>query len=334
MNFLKTNSILKQISTRAISKFIRPESTFVNPARNVNPAYEEALKIIDNYHNKCLENIKKLESQLKDCASSEERESIERQILVQSVESERHFNEVKWNARNRNFDLSKPVYRALKEEAFRKRPLEVVMQRAYQMFVIPDLIDPSKFESASAQLDLTFDSLQDDPIESGIIIQAEKVVNPPKINFIPFHTDSKLYTILLVDPDSPDQQSQSFKQKCHFAACNVPFDIYNNKYDPETMGEVAISYIPPHPEDGTKIHRYVYLVLKQGKNGNVQINPSDIPKTIETRSFCEKLDLSPVAVTFFRSEWDPSVDLIHTNILKETPPRFGSYAFPKKTPKN
>ncbi|OLY82082.1 Phosphatidylethanolamine-binding protein 1 [Smittium mucronatum] len=198
------------------------------------------------------------------------------------------------------------------------------MQRSYQMYIIPDVIDPKGFESFSTQLNLSFKGISENPIEPGARIEPESAKELPEISLLNFSETPKLYTIVMVDPDEPNQEIQSYAEQCHWAVCNVKFDIFNQKYSPESgNGETAIKYTPPHPAYGTKTHRYIFVALLQGENGTLKISPDEFLKFNGLRSFTKDHNLTPVGVSFFRSEWNQTVDKIYTDVLGVKPPRFG-----------
>ncbi|PVU88830.1 hypothetical protein BB559_004240 [Furculomyces boomerangus] len=319
--FARTNP--KCFANKISSIISKSNSTYTKPRIGVNPAYDEALKVIESFRSSKLNQIQEIEAQIKKEESLEKTNLLSNQKTELEVLADRYLGETKWNVRNDNYDLTKPVYRKILQEEFRKRPLEVIMQRSHQMFVIPDVIDPSLFPSASAQLNLTFDAVQSDPIAPGIRIEPQDAKELPKIQLMSFSEKPQLYTIVMVDPDVPNETEQTYTQTCHWATCNVPFDIYNQQFSPETMGDKALDYLPPHPPFGSKVHRYIFVALKQGENGDQKLSKEDFSRDFNLREFTLKHGLVPAGVSFFRSEWNATVDEFYQNVLGQKPPRYG-----------
>ncbi|OMH84271.1 39S ribosomal protein L38, mitochondrial [Zancudomyces culisetae] len=204
------------------------------------------------------------------------------------------------------------------------------MQRTYQMYVIPDLIDPKKFKQATTRLDIVIDGSNEGPIEPGTRVDPQAT----------FSETPKKYTILMVDPDEPSEELRSYKQKCHWAVCNATFDIYNNALSESSGAQELVPYVPPHPAYGSKTHRYVYIAFLQDneltastiEQLGARLLKSDIKEIegIDLRKISEEFGLLPVGVSFYRSEWNESVDSVYTDILGQDSPRFGAPLVPNK----
>lgn len=126
--------------------------------------------------------------------------------------------------------------------------------------------------------------------------------------------------------DVPDEERQTYQQQCLWLSTNVPLSttqpIVNG-------GDSILPYVPPHPQKGTKYHRYTILILEQ-HNGKIEV-PSVENKRFDTRSFVKQYQLSPRGISFFREVWNEDVSRIYADILKEREPVFGK---PPKASKN
>ncbi|KAJ1918935.1 mitochondrial 54S ribosomal protein YmL35 [Mycoemilia scoparia] len=229
--------------------------------------------------------------------------------------------EVLWNARNGKFDLNQPVYRHLKEKFWKQRPLDILMQRVTQMYVIPDAIDPKIFNIPSTCLDLTLKGWNEGkPIEPGAIVPPETALELPTMNLTAFHEDVRLYTIIMADLDHPNEETQSYQQQCHWMGCNIPISMHDGNIKAENA---VLPYIPPHPAKGTKRHRYVFLVMQQGEKGQVRLENVKLDRAVHLRTLASELSLRPVGVSFFRSEWNETVDEVYRQHLGLEPPVYG-----------
>lgn len=123
----------------------------------------------------------------------------------------------------------------------------------------------------------------------------------------------------MVDPDVPDQERQTYQQQCLWLAANVPLSATQSVVE---GGDAILPYVPPHPQKGTKYHRYTIVLLEQ-PNGKIDVPSSIESKRFDTRQFIQQHQLLPRGISFFREVWNQDVSRIYTDILKEREPVFG-----------
>ncbi|KAJ2697214.1 mitochondrial 54S ribosomal protein YmL35 [Coemansia sp. IMI 203386] len=310
----------------------RLQSTYTQPATGVNPAYDEALKVLDAYKTKKAAEAEAAAEGLK--RAQESGESAERITELKkkwfdlAVESEIRDPEVLWNARNGKFDLSRPVYQHLKEKAWLARPLEVLMQRLLQMFVLPDLLDPRVVGTPEAQLNIAMSG--ESAIEPGSIIDPSNAREQLDIELVTFHEDSRLHTLAMIDLDEPFEEQQTFREQFHWIVSNVPFSMNQIKAD-IGAGNVLLPYIPPHPAKGTPVHRYAVVALEQPENGQQRIDSADVSRDMVLRDFVAQHSLRTVGISFFRASWNESVDAVYREVLNLPPPSYGQMPIPDNT---
>jgi large subunit ribosomal protein L35 len=92
-----------------------------------------------------------------------------------------------------------------------------------------------------------------------------------------------------------------------------------------------VQYTPPHPQKGTKYHRYTTVILEQ-PNGKIELSPSIESKRFDTRQLIQQHQLVPRGISFFREVWDEDVSRIYTDILKEREPIYGKPPKAKRDP--
>jgi len=68
----------------------------------------------------------------------------------------------------------------------------------------------------------------------------------------------QLYTIIMCDPDAPSRESPKWRNFLHWCIVNIPGDEISK-------GAKVMDYMGPAPPRGTGLHRYVFLVYKQGQ---------------------------------------------------------------------
>ncbi|KAF9158329.1 hypothetical protein DFQ26_007749 [Actinomortierella ambigua] len=332
-----------------------PKLTYKAPATGVNRTYDEALKIIAEDKIKRLEEIKVLQAkigQLKQAAASQERdaeiEALEDRVYKQQVYAELNDPEVQWRFQHGvEVDMSKPVFRYMKNKQFVRERLPVIQQRVTQMFVTPDLLPPftpsmdvrldydllgssqitaSKSSSLLARVPMTAEQLEEGKyFETGSYLLPGQTLQQPKLDVGVFHPEQRLYTIVMVDPDVPDMDNQAYKQKLHWVMTNVPLSATQTLVDPSTAN-VILPYLPPHPHKGTKYHRYTVLVCEQPNKGQESISSEAVNISRDSTTFqslCSQLRLSTKGLTFFRQIWDKDVSKIYKEILQEDEPVFG-----------
>ncbi|KAJ2374807.1 mitochondrial 54S ribosomal protein YmL35 [Coemansia sp. RSA 2607] len=310
----------------------RLESTYVRPATGVNPTYDEALKVIDEYKTQIMAEADAAAKELKQAqdsgASGEKISELKKRWFDLAVESEIRDSEVLWNAKMGKFDLSRPVYQHLKQKEWLARPLEVLMQRLLQMFVLPDLMDPRVVGIPESQLKISMSNAME-AIEPGVVIDPKDAREQLGIELVTFREESRLHTLVMVDLDEPFEEQQTFREQFHWVAANLPFSMTKTKAD-FAEGDVLLPYIPPHPAKGTPTHRYAVVAFEQSDAGQTRISGVEASRDMVLHEFAAKHKLRPVGISFFRATWNESVDEVYRDILNLPPPSFGPMPKPRK----
>ncbi|CAG8481535.1 12898_t:CDS:2 [Acaulospora colombiana] len=123
------------------------------PALGVNPAYDEALKYILEDKAKKHQQIKEIEEKIKQISQNGRLDGektigeLEKEKYVLGIRAEANDPEVRWNFEHGRIDMSRPVYRFLREKKWKNGYLQHLMERVSQMYVVPDvfpeLVDPT-----------------------------------------------------------------------------------------------------------------------------------------------------------------------------------------------
>ena len=94
-------------------------------------------------------------------------------------------------------------------------------------------------------------------------------------------------------------------------------------------GDSVLDYIPPHPQKGTKYHRYTLIAYEQPNEGQTKVDIKvDSRDQFDVKGLAETHGLQVSGATFFRQVWNESVSKIYSEILKEHEPVYGK---PPKT---
>ncbi|ORZ07666.1 phosphatidylethanolamine-binding protein, partial [Absidia repens] len=289
-----------------------------------NVAYEEALKLIQVDKTERLEMLSRVE---KEIARVTKGKSLLAQLAALNtlkfdlqVKSELNDPQVRSNFdNNTNVDMSRPVYRYLTKRRFEKQPRSKLLERLTQMSVVPDVADMNINPTVEINIQLSDDQV----VEPGVITQPEQSITRPTVQVTNFHTDTRLYTMMLVDPDSPDVANQTYQQRCHWLVTNVPLSATESIVQ---GGNTVLDYIPPHPQKGTKTHRYTWIAYEQGNEGQDALdltNKVDQRDAFDAKAFAKEHGLTVRGITFFRQKWNESVSKIYTDILGTKEPIYG-----------
>ncbi|KAI0668656.1 PEBP-like protein [Trametes maxima] len=335
----KQNSGGRQPAQQATRGWCRPI------AKGVEPAYDYALRYIlkdAGFIRKELEQLRAAvaaeEKKPEDQRSEATLEEMRQRVGILEIQSEANLPNVRWNARNGLADMNQPIYRHLVEQRWREEgDLDLLMERIYQMSVVPDML-PELRPSFDLRIKYAEPPPKDNylrtrvkrklkQVEPGIFLVPEQTRRQPEISMTLFHTDTRLYTLLMVDLDIPDPETQSFTSYLHWLQPNIPLSAFTTS--PTVPLDTHTRYVPPHPQRGTPYHRYVLLMLPQTS----PTEPIDIPVFSEAdrlgfnfRAFAEQYGFNGVrggGAHMWREVWDETVSHIYQHTLKKEEPRFG-----------
>lgn len=231
-------------------------------------------------------------------------------------------------------DMNKPIYRHLAEERWRGRPLRLIQQRIEQFHLAPDLLPPNQLQP-SADVELFFRSYKVSP--GGIVDSLISEVTP-RLRIQVFDRGTRLVSVVVVDADVPDLETDAYSRRVHFLATNIPVaptdpSVPLGRLDP--AGQLVLPWLPAFAQKGSGPHRLAVFVLEQpaadvessDKNSSrldtaalQKAFASDTASAIASsseagsptaardgfsiRSFVDKHDLTVVGCTLFRTEWD------------------------------
>lgn len=143
-------------------------------------------------------------------------------------------------------------------------------------------------------------------VDFGNVLKPAQVHVQPRFSFD--YEPGQLYAFLMVDPDTPMK-----KIFLHQAVLNVPGDNVDK-------GDNMAAYVGSGPPKGSGIHRYIFLVYKQGEKLKPEFNePNNSVKNRIGFLFEDflkkyKVDPVPVAGNFYRAEYDCSVLDLHKRL--------------------
>jgi large subunit ribosomal protein L35 len=206
--------------------------------------------------------------------------------------------------------MDKPVMRHLAHRRWRKEgELDLVMQRVNQLGVVPDLI-PDHVPIASIRV-----AGAQGAIVPGAVVPATELAGAPQLTVQLFeHPETPsdatpvpeaLYTLLVVDPDSPNHETHSYTERLHYAKSDIPLSVVSGQLDLLTApGTEHLAYEPIAPAQGSGKHRLVFLVVRQRAPVAAPTSRDDFSvRAFLTDSGVTAEDV--VAASVVRSEWTP-----------------------------
>ncbi|XP_049326266.1 phosphatidylethanolamine-binding protein 1-like [Astyanax mexicanus] len=146
-----------------------------------------------------------------------------------------------------------------------------------------------------------------------------KVLTPTQVQNFPTLMDwegcdsSKLYTLILTDPDAPSRNDPVMREWHHFLVVNV-------RGNDVSTGCVLSEYVGSGPPKGSGLHRYVWLVYEQPGSLNctepVLSNRSPHQRDhFSSAGFRRKYGLSaPAAGTCYQAQWDEYVPKVYEQL--------------------
>lgn len=218
--------------------------------------------------------------------------------------AEVHNPEVMMNHKLGNVDMNHPVYRHLAEAEYKQHEQILLVESLETMHVIPDTMP---IIDAKARVRVNFPCNEKGKwILPGTRQSTELTSEPPIVEIQEFEDiprDSK-YTVLLVDPDYPVLETESFGTKVHWAVSNVPISVDQPLVKPE-LGSTLVEYVPSTPEKNSGDHRMSLWVFRQ--DGDVQDTVSH-GEFFDIRAFADKHKLKSVGAFFWRNRYDMFVE--------------------------
>ena len=201
-------------------------------------------------------------------------------------------------------DMNRPIYRHLADQQWRKYKRLILMQRITQMFIVPDVLP---YLDPVAEVRLAFGRRN---VQPGEFVDSRVSEIPAKLSIQPFDQGRRLVSIVVLDSDVPNLETDSFEYRCHFLAVNIPVSPQSTSVPLVKLHEgkqVVLPWVAPTAQKGSPYHRISIFVLQQAEGK--ELDGEKIGKAVKRRgfnlrSFNDKYLVNPVGVTLFRVKWD------------------------------
>lgn len=223
----------------------------------------------------------------------------------------------------------------MREQAWRQGgALTRLIERIQNMHILPDVVPNI---TPRVDLEVLFGSGpgigdhggKGGSVQSGVFLDPAMTLKAPSIRATAFHEDTRHYTLMLVDPDMPSEETQSFKTYVHWLVTDIPLSIHASSI-PEGHAAV-LDYVPPHPPRGTPYHRYTTLLFEHGSQTRIT-EANREPDSLA--AFVAQHDLHLAGIHFWRAQWSQAckdtISSIYTDVLKIPEPRYGHIARPDR----
>ncbi|VEU20371.1 DEKNAAC101205 [Brettanomyces naardenensis] len=274
--------------------------------------YPLAYQYLESQSEKTYKKIEEIEKQLEEVADSTTKSQLKDRKTQLEVDAEVNNPEIIYNSLfgTNSIDRTQPVYRHYLEKQWKDYGRMLIMQRLETLAVIPDTL---------ATLDPQVDVRLKFPgnnierwIEPGDILSSNATCRPPSLEVIEFkESKNDLYTVLIVDPDTPDVENDSFSTTLHWGLKNVALSNEDGVIDAKKLvGNPEyefVSYLPPTPEKNTGNHRIAVWVFRQAEGKKVDEGAVE-RGSFDIRKFAEENELTAVGAHLWRSVWDRNTE--------------------------
>lgn len=212
-------------------------------------------------------------------------------------------------------DKSQPVYRKYLQKKWESYALMVTMQRLEQLHVIPDTL-PTLEPVVDVRVKFGHNTKPEfsDWVVPGARMPAFAVEKPPVIEIQEFSVPeghSGLYSVVLVNPDTPDLATNSYKTTLNYGLHNVPLTYTDSTILPGKLLTnpqwIFKKYQPLLPEKNAPTQRACLWVFRQEK----ELSDLDFDSNnFDVREFADANNLTAVGAHVWRQDFDRSVNQV------------------------
>lgn len=178
------------------------------------------------------------------------------------------------------------------------------MQRLTQMAVVPDVLSHLDI---TAEVRLGFKRRN---VQPGEFVDSRVSEVPPKLDVQVFDPGERMISVIVVDPDVPDLENDSFYHRCHYFAVNIPISPTSTSVPFSQLSkdtQVVLPWLPPHAQKGSPYHRLAVIVLQHPPEKILDV--SALREIVQRdrfnlRSYQQRNSLKPIGAFLFRTQWD------------------------------
>ncbi|CCD24096.1 mitochondrial 54S ribosomal protein mL38 NDAI_0C04360 [Naumovozyma dairenensis CBS 421] len=218
-------------------------------------------------------------------------------------------NKLENNPKFINYEL--PVYRELGKKHWESYSQMLLMQRLETLQVIPDTM-PTLVPRMEVNIKFPISTSVNKWIEPGESLSSNVTSFEPIFKLQEYDSldiENQKYTILIVNPDEPDLENDTFKTSLCYGLMNIQISYNDNIVDLRKLKgkeNILMSYLPPVPEKNVGKQRFAVWVFRQ-ENEFTELPSIPGRDRFNIRDFVEENKLDPVGAHVWRSEWDSNV---------------------------
>ena len=206
--------------------------------------------------------------------------------------------------------MNRPIYRYLADKQWREYRRPLLVQRITQMNVVPDVlphIDPT------ADVHLAFGRRK---VQPGEFVDTRVSEISPRLGVQVFDRGERLVTVVVLDSDVPNLQTDGFDYRCHYLAANIPISPTSTSLPLSRLSkdsQVILPWLPPYAQKGSPYHRLSVFILRQPDSKTLDVSSlreraegreTAFRENYNLRSFNDKHGLQPFGIHMFRTVWD------------------------------
>ncbi|KAL8664628.1 MAG: hypothetical protein Q9202_002898 [Teloschistes flavicans] len=208
-------------------------------------------------------------------------------------------------------DMNRPIYRHLADKQWRKQRRLILMQRINQMHVVPDML-PTLDPTAEVRMFFGRRSVQ-----PGEILNSRVSETPPRLNVQVFGKGQRHVSIVVMDPDVPNVETDGFDSRCHFFAVDILISPTSTAVPLSKLpgnARVLKDWLPPHAQKGSPYHRLAVFILEQTEGRITKEKGRELkdiiaksPDKFNMRSVMGSLPSKAIGMHLFRTMWDDTM---------------------------
>lgn len=283
-----------------------------NSPIGLDKIYPLAYQFLESKSEEIYNKIAAIEKQIENSKDQAELSKLKNERTQLLIEAEYDNPEVVYNSLYalKSVDRTQPVYRYYMEKNWKSYKRMLIMERLETLSIIPDTL-PTLEPEVDVQLKFPHNNV-DTWIEPGTILSSNVTSKPPAFEIIEFKESvNDLYTILIVNPDTPDVENDSYTTTLHYALKDIQLSNNDSIVDVKKLDQnpdsILIDYLPPVPEKNLGKQRFAVWVFRQ----DGKLSPDTLQReNFDIRKFVSENKVSPVGAHVWRSTWDLNTEKV------------------------
>jgi large subunit ribosomal protein L35 len=280
---------------------------------DLDKIYPLAYQMLEAESEKMYKKVEEIDSKLESIKDDSELKQLKQEKEQLLVDAELNNPEVLYNGlyATTHVDRSQPVYRHYLKEQWKSYNRMLTMQRLESLSVIPDTL-PTLEPEVHVQLKFPHNNVET-WVEPGAILSSNVTSKPPIFEIVEFKESiNDLYTVLIVNPDTPDVENDTFTTTLHWGLKDVSLSNTDSIIDVKKLDAhpeySLVEYLPPVPEKNLGKQRFAVWIFRQDGKLEEMISKIESRENFNIRKYVEDNKLHAVGAHVWRSIYDLNVD--------------------------